>query len=536
MHLVYRFALVLLVVTSLPGALVGQERSWAPIGSLPEDDLRLQQILGLDELGGHLIRTPSSLFLAGLGRTERSRVVVLPFEINGVWNSDLPHTPNDGAMWAGRGVNSLVRAGVFVRHGPLSLIIAPELTTSRNRPFQVFPGVDPERSSFSSPWFLDRFSADIPLRFGDEAFTRWSLGQSALTLEYGPVALGASTENVWWGPGIRNALVLSNNAEGFPKIFLRTRTPQQTRIGVIEAQVFAGGLSESLFFDTVSANDLRSISGVAVSLRPAFERNLTVGMTKVAMRPVDRARDVPGRILDAFTKWDKLPGSPGADSIPETDQLVSVFVRWVFPRSGLEVYSEWSRLELPGSFKELLTTPEHTQGLILGLQWAHRSGEDGPTIRTQIELTTVEQTRIRFDRPGPPDYYTGRAAPQGFTHRGQVLGASVGPGGSSQWLAVDYLEDAWRVGVYLSRVRWANDALLRQRTANFFRHDFTIRFGIRGAVHRARRSVWIEYAAGKRFNYLFQNGFANPGRFRTVDIWNHTIDIGVSYSIQQRPQ
>ena len=192
------------------------------------------------------------------------------------------------------------------------------------------------------------------------------------------------------------------------------------------------------------------------------------------------------------------------------------------------MYVEWSRTEIPGSLREWLTTPHHTQGYTIGLQWVQQDESDDSYLRTRLELTGLDQNRVRFDRREPPDYYTGRAAPQGLTQRGQVLGAAIGPGGSSQWLALDYFRDRWSAGAFLTRIRWDNDALFRQRNANFFRHDFSLMTGVRGSFTLGDVEVHGEWTIAKRFNYLFQQGRANPGGFRTVDIWNHTLDLYVT--------
>jgi len=229
-----------------------------------------------------------------------------------------------------------------------------------------------------------------------------------------------------------------------------------------------------------------------------------------------------GRAADLLVRWDGLEGSPGSD------HLTAVFGRWIFPKSGFEMYAEWSRTEFPGSVREWLTTPHHTQGYTVGLQWIGQKGSDESYLRAQLELTGLDQNRVRFDRSEPPDYYTGRAAPQGLTQRGQVLGAAIGPGGSSQWLAIDYFRAQWSAGGFLARTRWDNDALFRQRHVNFFRHDFSLMTGVRASFTLGDLDVRAEWTVGKRFNYLFQQGRANPGGFRTIDIWNNTLDLYVT--------
>jgi hypothetical protein len=46
-------------------------------------------------------------------------------------------------------------------------------------------------------------------------FNKAFWGQSSIRLTFGPASIGLSNENIWWGPGIRNSLIMSNNAPGF---------------------------------------------------------------------------------------------------------------------------------------------------------------------------------------------------------------------------------------------------------------------------------------------------------------------------------
>ena len=455
------------------------------------------------------------------GRGVGWRFEMLPQELHAVWNSDLPFSMNDGALWAGRGINTLLRAGFRTTYRALQVVFAPEITHSQNRAFPIFEGADRERSRFSSPWYVERNSADLPLRFGDRSLNTFNLGQSSVTLTYRSVGGGLSNESMWWGPGVRNALVLSNHAQGVPHVFLRTSRPVSTPLGMLEGRIILGTLTESLFFDRVPANDLRSASGGVITFTMPFDPNLTVGMERMVVRPMKKLSRLPGRAADFVLRRDNLGGSP------QSDDMTALFGRWIFPESGFEMYVEWSRTEL-GSLREWLETPHHTQGYTIGLQWVEQHEPDDSYLRTQLELTGLDQNRVRFDRREPPDYYTGRAAPQGLTQRGQVLGAAIGPGGSSQWLAIDYFRETWSAGGFLARTRWDNDALFRQRVANFFRHDFSLMTGVRGSFTLGDVEVHGEWTLAKRFNYLFQQGRANPGGFRTVDIWNHTLDLYVT--------
>jgi len=61
--------------------------------------------------------------------------------------------------------------------------------------------------------------------FGEGAYSKLLPGQSSIRLNYGAFSLGASTENIWWGPGQYNSLLFSNNAIGFQHLTLNTQKP-----------------------------------------------------------------------------------------------------------------------------------------------------------------------------------------------------------------------------------------------------------------------------------------------------------------------
>ena len=157
-----------------------------------------------------------------------------------------------------------------VRRGRLWLVLAPEFLATENLPYPMpYPQVQlprpPGRSPFSTPWHVGAYSIDLPLRFGDRGFWKLDPGQSTLAADLGPVVAGLSTESEWWGPGIENAIVMSNNAAGIPRAFVRTARPVRTRVGSFAVRWFLGGLFESQYFDDNPASDRRSITALAAT-------------------------------------------------------------------------------------------------------------------------------------------------------------------------------------------------------------------------------------------------------------------------------
>jgi hypothetical protein len=493
------------------------------IGDVAEDRLRLSQLTVAGPHVGYLLRSPSSLSTLPETSTPGVRADIVSPRIRLVWNSGLPFSLNQANLWAGAGTNASATLGVRATWGPLFAVAAPEISHSANRPFampdlNLAPLAGERQNGFANPWFVRPASIDLPLRFGEGSVSEIRPGQSTVGLRAGSLAVGLSTENQWWGPGIRNAIVLSNNAPGFPHVFLRTERPIQSVVGTFEGRWLTGGLSESDYFDSDGSNDLRSLSAVAGVWHPRWVPGLALGLSRAVYAPVKDWAGVAGAWLDGVARDPGRPEDrPAADSSRTTgpDQLYSVFLRWVFPDSRLELYGEWARLEFPTSLRDALEAPGHTRAYTLGLQWATPRDRDrgdleapSSTIRVQAEHTYLARSTTFRHRP-VGTYYTSRAVPQGYTHEGRVLGAAVGPGAAAWWIALDHVSASWQVGFFGNWIRWMDDALWtvprpgpssRKRCM----HDVSLLGGIRGAYAGKSGTVSAALAYGTRSNVHFR--------------------------------
>lgn len=469
-----------------------QARVTAPtLGSVIEDRARVAALLGRGEDAG-LLRDGGVSTLAPAGfRLVRPEAQV-------VFNESLVTSLADGPLWSGRGSNVLLRGGASWRRGRVAVVLIPEVTSSENRPVDVVTVSDPARSAWSNPWRTPATPADLPLRYGAERFSSVRLGQSALTVDLGRVAVGIGTGNLWWGPGIRNALVLSDNAPGIPRLFVRTPRPLVTPAGTISGEWFVGGLTESPFFDTVSTNDVRAVGGLALTLAPRGVPGLTVGIARAVVAPIDGAGAIPSRILDVISTWN----GGGA-----RDQMSAFFGRWMVPGGGLEVYGEYAWQRLPSSTREWLTAPNADAGWTAGAQWALARG--ATTWRTQLEFTDVAQTRVDPSR-APRDWGTGIATPQGMTQQGRMLGVNTGPGSTHAWLAVDRIGERATLGAFVARTRWENDAMYRQPRVIYLSHDVSLFAGVRAGYRTPLMDLHGSLAVERRFNYLFRDEYREP--------------------------
>lgn len=493
--------------------------AWATVlrsvGSGEEDRERVLQLLGRAPIDGYTLRSPSSRIPRGDSARGKPWLAPLVPEGRIVHNSGLAYSLNEGSLWAGRGTGVLVTAGARARVGRVTLTLAPELAIRQNADFQtLIPGMG-DVSRYASPFHVGGYSIDLPVRFGGESQLAATLGQSSLVVEAGRFDVGVAKENEWWGPGIRNGIVLSNNAPGFMHLFARTGRPLRTRVGEFEGRWLVGALNESAYFDRDGGDDVRALSAVALAWRPVWEPNLTLGATRAVYAAASGATSVPAHAFDVVRR-----------TSTDRDQLFSLFTRWVFPASGFEVYGEWARQQGLASPRLLLNDKGEPWAYTLGLQWARPTSETG-IFRLQMELSDLEKGQAELDGSPVRSYYTSERVPQGYTHRGRTLGAAIGPGASSQWLAADQLGTRWEAGAFVGRIRWDNDTLYRTFQATPLGHDVTFLAGVRGAVRARGLRVGAEFTAGKRYNYLFQVVRPSLEDPLGVDLPNRTLRLTV---------
>ena len=494
------------------------------VGSEAVDRLRSEQLLkGVASGQSLLLLSASGLTPSNADSTAGWRASRVSPQVLAVINSAIPFSQNYGALWAGTGLSTRTLIGLKLESAHARIILAPEIILSSNTDWVLrhdfyVPDLPPDRSKYDLPFYVGAYTIDQPLRFGNKSIQRIDPGETTAMLSSSRFAFGFSNENEWWGPGIRNAIVLSNNAPGFPHLFLRTARPLATHFGDVEMRWLVGGLKESPYFDTVSTNNVRSIASFAATLQTRWDPNLSFGLARSVYSTASGWSPVFWRWFDILTQTSR---TRFADV--RKDQLFSLFARWVFPADGVELYTEWGRLELQPSLRDFLIAPNHTQGYTVGLQWRGGSWREG-NFRIQGEITQLEQSATFRDRP-VPSWYTSTRVIQGYTNRGEMLGASIGPGAQSQFAALDYLKSDWRIGTYAGRIRWnedAHDNFGFPAYAAYCNHDVSIYGGLRSSKVGQAGTITADLTVQTRLNAFFQNAGGCP-LDRRLDIHNTTI-------------
>ena len=127
------------------------------------------------------------------------------------------------------------------------------------------------RSEGSSPYVDDLRPniIDLPQRFGNSSFHIVDPGQSFVRADYRGAAIGISTEDIFWGPGIRQALLFDANAAGFPHLFVGTSHAIATPVGRFYAQLLYGRLQESRWAPPNGSSSRFGAGGIAVWMPPS---------------------------------------------------------------------------------------------------------------------------------------------------------------------------------------------------------------------------------------------------------------------------
>ncbi len=469
----FRLVLSVGTVFSLISApLVARQRSIV-VGSELDDYIRLLELDGkvtgaplvfrplsarqfLSDLAVDSSHTWSDFYPFNTGVTDTRKLTVEPIHptVGFIYNSKYPRTGNDGALWSGNGISASISGGARVTWGPLTGTLFPTIYASQNRDFVLAPITFNDRTEFAYPW---SGNIDWPQRFGNDAVKEFDLGQSGIRLDLGAFTAGVSTENLWWGPAIRNPIIMSNAGPGFPHVDLGTGRPVHTSIGYVEVRAIWGELRESDFFDTDPDNQRRYITGLTLGYQPNFLPGLTIGATRILYQtwPVDGLGT--GEIFDFLgeffnTRRDTLAGGQVAND--PSDQMLSVVTRWLLPESGFDFYVEWARGDFSGSLFDFVLEPDHSRAYTFGFQKTLSSA--GGRFRLRGEHTTLGRSATEGVRANPT-YYTHHIATQGYTHKGQLVAAHIGPAGQSQFIGLDRYYRTGRWSLSFSRVRFNDD-------------------------------------------------------------------------------
>lgn len=540
-----------------------------PIDHLKEEQIRIQQLrhgtlyssftnrpvwngiydryMELDPvqgIWGQKINTPEY----DIGFSFRAGIYEPTFQITA--NSDVPYGDNNEAAWYGRGLNSEFKAGLWIKSDYLTITFRPQLVSQTNIDFEE-PRFIPTDEEGNFQYVSEGIGniIDRPFRFGSESFNTVSIGYTSVRLHYKMIEAGVSNEPLWWGSMSKYPLLLSNNAPGMRHFFAGTRSPLRIPyVGKFELKWLGAFPEDSDYFIYQPEEEPqdRFMTGINISYSPGIAPNLHLGFSRVVHTILENGlltgEDL-GIILDPFLLKNFLDTRGPLDNLKPRNHLNSIYARWVWPESRIELFGEFYREDFAYDSRDLLMEPLHNSGYAFGIQKLF----DAPLAnfyKAHVEFTNMTPSYLQEVRP-QNYYYTHPTIRQGHTHRGQVLGAAIGPGSNSQFFSLDGYWNYGRAGLFVRRLADNNhfhyqfDRSLnrpeefRQGFGDYWRNRTDLTIGGRGMFFYKQILVSGELSWTKLFNYgrfdYGRFGGLNIANFEPYDITNVQFQVSVSY-------
>jgi hypothetical protein len=373
-------------------------------------------------------------------KTKELHITAAPFTVLNKYNSRLPIGINQGSANPNVGWQQLYSFGVDIQwRNNLRLHIAPEHQFAENLPYPRFPLNSTDWEQYY--YYLNHI--DIPERFGEQKFTEWNLGQSYVEYTYKNLVAKVSSENKWWGPASFNPLILGSNAPGFLHGSLSTGIPFSTPVGKVEGELIGGLLNNSGYGPpeqnriSTSTNTWlykpkkesdRYLIGLVYSLQPKWVPGMYVGFAKIRMTYQN----------EFFSEASASMGS--------------WFLRYAMPKEQAEIYFEYGRSDTDLSITNIFQSSPYGRGYTAGLKKGYSLGKSDHLILLGAEITNLslpEKEQVDYQ---PKSWYLDDYIRQGFTNKGRVLGAGIGPGSNAQTVYVQWMKKLSFIGIRFNRV------------------------------------------------------------------------------------
>ena len=481
------------------------------------------------------------------------RLELLPVVLHTRYNMHHPYGWSDGPMVPAKGLQQYVSTGFFMKAGMLEMQLMPEFVYAQNKAFQNPPARPRD--------------IDMPERMGQEPYQKIFPGQSFVRLQLGPVSAGYSTENIWYGPGLKNSIILTNNAPGFRHFSLMTNRPLKTPVGTFEGHMAAGRLHRSGFKwplryeagtwppiagdvtpDTVNGTSAYAYTNtMAITWQPKWLPGLFLGASRAV-----QAKGDPDSFLDYFkilylsARGENLTNLPPGSVVLNRNQLASVFFRYFFPGANAEIFMEIGREDFWYDFQDLLTRLQYSTAYSMGFRKLHQLPRN-QWLEVSAEYTKIQAPFGNMAGPGISGYsfYT-HGALMGWTHYGQVLGAGIGPGSNMLTFGLRHGKGYRTFGLHFERVAYNEDLFytalpylrLGSGSNPFFvdvsKHfvDWGFLLSHQNAFGKLMARIQLHILKTYNFQWNYDpNGQPDPFRFPGINPWSVNGELSLMYRL-----
>ncbi len=424
-------------------------------------------------------------------------------------NSTHSQSVNDGPVWKGKGLAAELNIGAYGRMGNLHYSFVPVLFYVQNADFTL------PLPTGGNNEFNYQFSAmgriDYVQRYGNGAYIKFHTGQSEIRFLKKNFTLAASTQNFTLGPATVNPILLSQQGPGFPHVevgipnFIDLRWKQK-HLGKVKTNLYYGLLAESDYFDTNPNNDHRYFTALSFSYTLPTIDWIRIGANRVFYQDLTKFkfRDL-GRTFFYFSNFDNVVVNNSGDVINDFfDQMGSVFLEWLLRPSKFRAYIEYAKNDFNGSQRDFLVDTDHSRGYTVGFDKMFESKKG--QLMVTFEHTNLSRSKSFLYRATPP-FYSHTQVHQGYTNDGQLLGAGIGPGSSSNYLSFSHFSEKGLLKFAFQRIQFNDDYILENPPVGNNINDVRYsEYSLQSNITRFKDNwmfsvdVWMSY----RFNVDFQ--------------------------------
>ena len=280
-------------------------------------------------------------------------IQLLPINFLQKYNSHHPYGWNDGPLSFSKGYQFVASGGVYMRWRNIHLTLRPEYFKTASDPYET-----------SAAWG-QRTSA----------LSKLTLGQSSLRVDFGPLSVGVSTQNLWLGPGQFSSLLMSNNAPGFNHFSIGTNRPLKTPLGSFQFNVIGGTLSynKGQVFENANlklsgnTDHTNYLSLLSITYSPLFFKNFYLTANRAFTIPT---QEKPSSNLKNYYLIALKPlfRNDYQDNALPIDQVLSGSAKYVFPKEHAEVYFEYGWNDGSSNSRDLILDMSHSAASIYGLK------------------------------------------------------------------------------------------------------------------------------------------------------------------------
>jgi hypothetical protein len=437
---------------------------------------------------------------------KHSDIQLLPINFLQKYNSHHPYGWNDGPLSFSKGYQFVGSGGVYMRWRNIHLTLRPEFFKTASDPYET------------NAFWGQRTSA----------LNKLTMGQSSLRIDFGPLSVGASSQNLWLGPGRYSSLLMSNNAQGFDHFSISSNRPLKTPLGSFELNIISGTLNSNVNQGFENRNlklvtpegFSRYLNILSFSYNPVLLKNFYLGFNRAFQQILEN--NPSNKLTDYYLIALKpLFRNEYQDNAIAIDQIISGFVKYLFPKEHAEVYFEYGWNDGKSNSRDLMLDLSHSAASIFGIKKLQYLNEKS-YLNLEAEATQMSQ-RPSYLQRNSGNWYLHSQLTDGYTNQNQILGAGSGVGNNIQTLAISWNKAWTKYGIKFQHI--AHDPIgvtdvLKIDGGRPFWDDFTYGILFKNKFKNIIFNLNMEWVNSK--NYLWQNNNKVSNVyvfFNTIYLW-----------------